>query len=358
MPTSVYLSGPHSNFVDPTSQITSDWKAFAATTFFRSGISVANPIDLDFSGISEDYVDPTSSIKHSLNLIDKADSLLANLLQITESATMEVFYAYRQGKQVVVIGNKPFNPWVLKHSEARFQNLKEALDYLVNQSTALDTITWSSHFENELKKKSEQYPPQGESDYEYYGGEIPVLLLAPHSTNYFRDGNLFPAESYTGAISVLLHKLTGCHALINKYCVAADPVYYLSSPFVNFLRKLIKRSKFKLVMVLHGIEDWGEKNDLTITSWNKSSLIDKGEYLNLLINLLKVKDFKEIGFDLPGIISDKNKTIHQLLFEDLHVPMIRLEIHKRYRLPQLHPGMYSGLYTSIAQFLTIVGSGK
>ena len=358
MTTSVYLSGPNIDFVDPTSQISADWKAFAATTFFKSGITVANPIDLDFSGIATKIVDPTVSIKHSLNLIDRADSLLANLVQITEPATMEVFYANRQGKQVVVIGNEPFNPWVLKHSEIQFSNLTDAVEYLVNQPSVLDAVTWSTQFEGEIKKKSEQYPPPGENDFEYYGGDMPILVIAPHATHYFHDGNLHESESYTGTLAALLHKLTGCHAIISKHCIVADPVYYLSSPFAHFLSSLISKSRFKLVIALHGIEEWNSANDLIITSWNKSSLIDKAEYLNLLINLLKIKEFKDIGFDTIDLMQSEAKTINHLLFEDLNVPMIRLEIHRRYRLPQLQPSLYKSLYTSLGQFLMIIGSGK
>ncbi|MBI2996553.1 MAG: hypothetical protein HYY52_07630 [Candidatus Melainabacteria bacterium] len=355
MATTIYLAGPATTINDPSLPISTDWKVYAASTFLKSGITVANPIELDLSGFIKSIEEANSTVKYSLNLIDKADSLLANLLQVTESTTMEMFYAYRQGKQVVVIGNEPFNPWVLFHSEARFKKLKEALDYLVNQNSGLDTITWSTQFESGLNKKSEQYPPYGELDFEYYGGSIPILVLAPHATHFFKEGNLYSSESYTGSLAVLLHKLTGCHALINSYCMVVDPVYYLSSPYVNFLSQLIKKVNMKLVLILHGIEDWNNPNEVILTSWNKSSLISKTEYLNLLASMLKVKDFKEIGFDIPEITLNNTKTISHLLFEDLSVPTIRIEIHKRFRLPKLHPALYSSLHTALAQFLMLVG---
>lgn len=358
MLTSVYLSGPASKINDPSLPITTDWKSYAASTFLRSGITVANPIELDLTGFVTNTDDPSnlSSVKHSLNLIDKADSLLANLSQLTESVTMEMFYAHRQGKQVVVVGSEPFSPWVMFHSEVRFQKLKDALNYFINHNAGFDTIAWSTQFESSLKKRAEQYPPEGEMDFEYYGGTLPVLIIAPHATSYFTDGNLYPSESYTGTIASLLHKVTGCHALLSSYCVAADPVYYLSSPFAKFLTQIIKKADIKLVLVLHGLEEWNNQNDLILTSWNKSSLIDKAEYLNLLISLLRVKDFKEIGFDSSDLIKNNAKTINHLLFEDLNIPTIRLEIHKRYRLPKLQPSLYTNLHTALAQFLMLLGT--
>ena len=356
MPTSIYLSGPPIPLSDPSLPIPTDWKTYAASTFIRSGITVANPLDLDLTGFITSVGESTGAVKHSLSLIDRADSLLANLTQVTESATMEMFYAHRQGKQVVVVGNEPFSPWVLFHSEARFNKLKEALYYLVNQPTNFDTIEWSTQFEAQLKRRSEQYPPEGEFDYEYYGGEIPALVLAPHSTAYFMDGNWNASESYTGSLAVLLHKLTGCHSLISSYCTASDPVYYLTSPYVSFLNQMIKKINVKLVLILHGIENWNSPHELVLNSWDKRSLINRAEYLHLLTSMLKVKDFKELGYDSPDIISRESKTINHLLFEDFSIPTIRLEIHKRYRQPKLHPSQYSSLHTALAQFLMLVGA--
>lgn len=355
MPSSIYLSGPSENYIDPSLPLTNDWKSYAISNLLKAGITVANPLDLDLKGFVSDIEEPTASVKHSLNLIDKADSVLSNIIQISESATMEIFYAHRQGKQVVVVGKEPFSPWIMLHSEARFQRLKEAIDYLVTQPSTLDALTWSSQFEAEMKKKSDRYPPPGEPDFEYYGGTLPILVVAPHATSYFKEGNLFTSESYTGTIAVLLHKLTGCHALISSYCLIADPVYYLMSPYVNFLSRLVKRIHFKLVLVLHGIQDWNSNFNLLVTSWNKASLINKTEYLNLLINMLQVKDFTEIGLDDPGLISSDKKTINHLAFEDFNIPTIRMEIHKRYRLPQLQPTFYSNLYNLLVEYIRIIG---
>lgn len=359
MPISVYLSGPSQASTDPSlplsMTISTDWKSYAASMFLKSGITVANPIELDLSGFITKVEELSSTVKHSLNLIDRADSLLVNLTQISESAPMEMFYAYRQGKQVVVVGNEPFNPWVLFHSQARFQKLKEALDYLVNQPSPIDTIAWSSQFESHLKTKSEEYPPEGEPDFEYYGGSLPVLVLAPHATSFFKEGDLYPSESYTGTLAVLLHKLTKCHALISSHCVLADPVYYLSSPFVNFLSQLIKKADLKLVLVLHGTE-WNNPHEVIVSSWNKSSLINKTEYLNLLTSILKIKDIKDIGYDSSNIsLNNEIKTISHLMFQDFALPTIKLEIHKRYRIPKLQPNLFSNLYTALAQYLMLVG---
>ena len=353
---SVYLSGPPCNVSDPSLPSPTDWKVYAASTFLKSGLSVANPIELDLTGFvsNVDDISKMSSVKHSLSLIDRADSLLANLTQLTESVTMEMFYAHRQGKKVVVVGNEPFSPWVSFHSEARFTKLREALGYLIQQPIGLDTVTWSSQFEDRLKRRAEQYPPEGESDFEYYGGSIPVLIISPHATTYFHDGNFNPSESYTGALSVLMHKLTGAHALISSYCLAADPVYYLNSPFVSFLTQIVKNIDLKLVLILHGIEEWNNPNSVILNTWNNVSLRNKTEYLNLLISMLKIKNIGEIGYDSLDIVNKDKKTINHLLFDDLSIPTITIGVHKRFRLPTLQSNYYLTLQTALAQYLMLV----
>lgn len=357
MTSSIYLSGPSSKNLDPTLPISADWKSYATGMFLRSGIIVANPIDLDIGNFIEtnDYPSSIDSVQQSLNLIDKADSVLANLTQIIESTMMEIFYAHRQGKQVIVVGSEPFSPWVANHCQARFQKLEMALEYILDQPKRFDSITWATQFESFINKKSEQYPPEGRQDYEYYGGGIPVLVLAPHSTSYFKEGTLYSHESYTGTYSVLLHKLANCHSLITSYCTAADPLYYFNSPYVVFLSQLLKKINFKLVLILSGIEDWSDPHSLIIKSYNNSSLINRNDYLNLLTSMLSVRGFKDIGFDSGDLKDSGKKTLDNLIFEDLQIPTLRIEVHRRYRLPQMQPSLFNDLSTLLAQFAMLIG---
>ena len=354
MSTSVYLSGPSITITDPTLPVSADWKTYAATTFLKSGIIVANPLDLDLTGFISTKDESTNAVKQSKLLIDKSDLLLANITQLTEATTMEMFYAHNQGKKVIVVGNEPFNPWVLFHSDARFGRLKEALDYLINQPLGFDVTSWVTEFEARLKKHSEEYPPNGELDFEYYGGELPVLVLAPHATSYFKNGTWNHSESYTGSLSVLLHKLTRCHSLISSYCSVIDPITYTNSPYANFVNQLIKKTNIKLILVLNGVEEWVLPYDLVINTWNKASLLNKPEFFHLLASMFGIKEIKNIGYDSKETLSE-NKTLWNTLFEDCSVPLIKIDIHKKYRQPKLHQSLFSNLHTALAQFVMLVG---
>lgn len=351
----VYLSGPHKD-KDPLKPDSIDWKSYAAGLLFQSGIIVSNPIDLDIAGFMDlhDTEASSSTVKESLNLIDKSDSILANLTGKPESTTMEIFYAHRLGKQVIVFGQEPFSPWIQTHSEARFHKLKEAMEYLVSTSSKFDMIAWSSQFEKILINNSEQFPMTGKSDFEYYSGTLPVLVIAPHSTAYFSNQNLENGESYTGSISALLNKLTGCHSLISSYCLPVDPVSYLNSPIVKFTTDIIKKAEIKLVIFLHGFDSWNIPYDVNINSWQNKSLNGREEYVHLLTYLLKTKNIKDVGNNIQITHSSDQKSIYELIFEDLKTPMIKVDIHKRFRLPKMHPDLYTNLTTALAQYLMLI----
>ena len=56
-------------------------------------------------------------------------------------------------------------------------------------------------------------------------GTIPLMISAPHAVNQFRKEEVKWADKYTGAIAILLHKLTGCHVIYASGYTGGDPNY-------------------------------------------------------------------------------------------------------------------------------------
>src|SRR5271154_2046317 len=139
-------------------------------------------------------------------MIDQCDTLLANLNKPNYGTPMEIFYAHRRGKVVTVVGQSPFSPWVLSHSQARFQDIDRALDFLIGEPPQFDPVAWALQYEGVLAERYEQLPPAGEPDYQFLGGELPVLILAPHATAFFREGEFQDADSFTGSMAALIHR--------------------------------------------------------------------------------------------------------------------------------------------------------
>ncbi len=359
MLSSVYLTGNSlDHYFDPYAETGHphqfDWRSFALTKLQRYGLRVVNPLELAWTktDLPDDVmpaIDLEENIDHqvqrSLELIDQCDALLANLGQSSYGTAMEIFYAYRRRKMVTVIGQSPFSPWVLSHSQARFGDVEHALDYIIGEQSHSEPVQWALQYEALLAERYEELPRAGEPDYKFVGGELPILVVAPHATAFFSEGEFQEGDAFTGTMAALLNRLSGSHALITNYCCVADPYSYLETPFCRALADIIKSGQIGFVLMLLGAA-WHESPGLQIQLKDEN----QEEYANRLkLELLDLESASANEFNprlgkLPHFIS-----------EELNVPTLVLRMHKRYRMPRLQPALFSGLIQAVNKFLLQTG---
>jgi hypothetical protein len=74
---------------------------------------------------------PTDFIQRDLNDADRCDIMVVYLPKLSAGACMEMFYAKRKGKRVVVVSPlECLSPWIVVHSDAivkRLDDLEGAL---------------------------------------------------------------------------------------------------------------------------------------------------------------------------------------------------------------------------------------
>ena len=354
MLSSIYLTGDNVGAQDL--QIpgpTPDWRSFAMTKLQRYGLKVVNPLELAWSEV--DYSEPLEQIdgvdlrvRRALDLIDQCDGLLANLNKSSYGTAMELFYAYRRGKMVTVIGQSPFHPWVLSHSQARFGDVDTALNYLIGEQPQSAPINWTLQYEGLLSERYEQFPPAGEPDFKFLGGEIPVLTIAPHATAYWREGEFQEADSYTGSMAAVLNRVSGCHSLLSYYCCVADPCWYLETPMRRAFGDIVKAGQIGLVIVLLG-SSWHEAPGFQISSHGPAKDICD-DYANRLKTKLSAIE--------PTIIEGPNHQVLPLVrfsAAELGVPTIVVKMHKRYRMPRLQAPLFSKAVGSLKEFIFETG---
>lgn len=262
MLSSVYLTGDTIDSQDLLGQNPlPDWRSLAMTKLQRYGLKIVNPLELAWSSNERESFEvgqeTDSRVRRALDLIDQCDALLANLNKSSYGTAMEMFYAHRRGKMVTVIGQSPFNPWVLSHSQARFGDIDTAVSYLIGEQPPAAQLNWILQYEGLLAERYEQLPPPGEPDYKFLGGNMPVLVVAPHSTAFWREGEFEEAEAFTGSMAAVLNKLSGCHSLLANYCCVADPCCYLETPMRRAFADIVKTGQVGLVVVLLG-SSWHE----------------------------------------------------------------------------------------------------
>jgi len=355
MLSSIYLTGDTINEQHLLGQTPlPDWRSVAMSKLHRYGLKVVNPLELAWSANKDSEPCEVGEgvdlrVRRALDLIDQCDALLANLNKSSYGTAMEMFYAHRLGKMVTVIGQSPFNPWVLSHSQARFGDVDTAINYLIGEQPHSAPLNWIVQYEALLADRYEQLPPPGEPDYRFLGGNLPVLVVAPHSTAYWREGEFEEAEAFTGSMAAVLNKVSGCHSLMANYCCVADPCYYLETPLRRAFADIVKAGQVGLVVMLLGAS-WHEAPGLQICAAGPVA-----EVYEDYANRLKIK----LGAVEPAIADGADMHIPPLVrfaATELGVPIILLKMHKRYRMPRLQGQLFSRVVSLLNDFIIETGT--
>jgi hypothetical protein len=348
MHSSIYLTGGIYDSQSVAGGADAEWRSSAMNHLQRYGLRVINPLEFAWSPedlpLGEIDDGTNSKVRRALDLIDQSDAILANLNRSDFGTAMEIFYAHTHGKVVTVVGQSPFNPWVLSHSQARFGDLQHALDYIIEEQCQSAPLNWALQYEALLAERYEQLPPSGEADCKFIGGELPVLVVAPHATAFWKEGEFQESDAYTGSMAALLNRLTGCHALISNYCCVADPFFYLETPFCRALADIVKTGQIGLVLFLLGAP-WHKAPGLQLDFHPLS--LDYASRLRLKLMTLE-----------PVSMNSVNEESERLLLfasRDLGVPTIALKMHKRYRMPRLQPERFSLFHKAISEFVLELG---
>jgi hypothetical protein len=345
----IYLTGDVvessdlSGLVTDSSQL--DWRSLAMTKLQSCGMRVVNPIVLGAWATDEGL---ERRVRRALDLIDQSDAVLANLRSPGHGTPMEIFYAHRRGKTVAVVGHSPFSPWVLSHSNARFEDIDKALDFIIEELPRPDLVNWCLQFEGQLAEHYEQLPPEGELDYQFLGGEFPVLVMAPHATAFFKDGEFQAPEMFTGCMAASLNRLWRCHALMSYYCSVADPIWHRQSPMLRGLTEVVKAGQVGLILVLSGAP-WHESPGLSVEAAGPVGGIQEDFAARLRLRLAPL-----------GPVGTSCGDPHMQPFlrfaaEALPVPILVLRSHRRYRMPRLQPEPFEELLDLIGEFVNETG---
>jgi len=78
---------------------------------------------------------PMDFVQRDLDDADRCDIMVAYMPKLSAGACMEMFYAKRKGKKIIVVsGMECLSPWIAVHSDViikRFEELEDALKQLL-----------------------------------------------------------------------------------------------------------------------------------------------------------------------------------------------------------------------------------
>ncbi|MGI6217588.1 MAG: hypothetical protein ACOYIK_08255 [Coriobacteriales bacterium] len=91
--------------------------------------------------------------------------------------------------------------------------------------------------------------------FEIASGHIPAIVSAPHAVTHFRNGNPKPSDDYTGAMALVLAKLTGCHSIVASRFDECDPNWdpLETSKYKQELVEHVRENGIKFCLDIHGM---------------------------------------------------------------------------------------------------------
>ncbi|MDX1918510.1 MAG: hypothetical protein SFT81_05155 [Candidatus Caenarcaniphilales bacterium] len=363
---SLYLAGPDIPLPENHMKGFKDavtWRAAAFHYCLKYGVQVINPIaeikdTLNTNGRSFIAGDRTrKEVEAALALIDRCDYMLVNLYEADESSWIALIYAHNRGKQVIAWTPFPLSPWLGSYTRASFERLDDALEYVLAQSTDdhKNVIDWSIQYETGLKERSEKFPSDGETDFQYFSAssDKPIIMLAPHATSYWQLGQLFEAENYTGALAASLCRITGIQGLISSYSNIEDSFYNfqgahsaktLLQPQIGFLSKLVQMHRLRVGLLLR-LKSWQESReiklhihaDLSLRSDPLRAFCTYTETFAQARNLRLGCEFAE----------EENSLLRLSRF--LGMPLIEIFIHKSSLIPQMQRAPYHNVLSLLEE---------
>jgi hypothetical protein len=162
-------------------------------------------------------------------------------------------------------------------------------------------------------------------------------------------GKLKRQEFYTGALAVLLHSVTGCHALYTDRLSPVDPNYSDESPFKEKLAEIAERSGIEFLIDLHGTGSERPEDIFPGIGGN-------GEFLKWRRQALKDLALSAgsagVSLGSPDVFpASRQMTVTRYSAAKLGVPSMQLEINQNLRLPESMPSDFIKLVNFLKEFI-------
>ena len=212
-----------------------------------------------------------------------------------------------------------------------------------------DPVGFALRFETHLKDSYREHPGEDSDGIHYIRGRIPVLVTAPHATAHVRMGKLKRQEFYTGALAVLLHSVTGCHALYAGRLSSLDPNYTDESPFKTKLSEIAGRCGLEFLIDIHGTGSERAGDVFPGVGTNGECLSGRPGSLGELGQAARSNGISLGSADV--FPASKQRTVTRFSATTLGVPSMQLEINRNLRRPESAPADFVKLVNFLRDFI-------
>ena len=136
MKTTIYLAGPMDG---RTEEERKGWRREIKTAL-SPYFEFEDPTDREFLSKHKHFDEINKIVEGDKDAIDKSDFVVAHCDRPSVGTSMEIFYAWNQGKSVYtyIPPGVPISPWISYHSELVYDSLEELQKDLIALSKLLD----------------------------------------------------------------------------------------------------------------------------------------------------------------------------------------------------------------------------
>jgi gamma-glutamylcyclotransferase (GGCT)/AIG2-like uncharacterized protein YtfP len=212
-----------------------------------------------------------------------------------------------------------------------------------------DPVDFALRFETHIRDFYKERLNSDSDGIHLLKGNTPVLVTAPHATAHVRMGKLKRQEFYTGAISVLLHSLTGCHALYTDRLSEPDPNYSDESPFKTKLAGIAAETGIEFLIDLHGTGPTRPDDIFPGVGRSGEFLYGRHEYLTELGRVARLNGVSLGSTEV--FTAARQPTVTRFSAAELGIPSMQLEISRRLRQPDENPAGFVKLVKFLTEFI-------
>jgi gamma-glutamylcyclotransferase (GGCT)/AIG2-like uncharacterized protein YtfP len=242
----------------------------------------------------------------------------------------------------------------------------ESLDSFLNERCKIKSGNWRLHgsiarrdpikfalaFEKSSEKSYRDFRRKDTSGSIHVRGVVPILLTAPHACAHVRMNKLKSQEEFTGSLTVIIHSISGSHALYTHRASEIDPNFYDESPFKKQIARIVKEFGIRFVLDVHGTSTAKTGDVFPGVGINKELLLGNECLLDKLVECAE-----RFGIRLGSskiFPASRQMTVTKFAAKKLGIPGMQLEISEQLRTPDKLPKRFDKLVRFLADFLSRV----
>ncbi|HWR08433.1 hypothetical protein [Sporomusa sp.] len=195
-------------------------------------------------------------------------------------------------------------------------------------------------------KTDKRINPKQEDPFWFSFGDLPVLVSAPHAVRHYRHKKIKMSDQFTGAITYLLNRLTGCHAIATAKLYGGDPNHDNSCIYKERIAEFCGREKVKFILDIHGAAREREF-DVDFGTNGGKTLLGKDKILETLEHNFQAFGLSRISRGY--FAAEGPNTIANYVARELKIPAVQVEINKHYRVPEQNPQGFHRLLGALVE---------